>query len=549
MRKTGKNFLYAVLLLFCINVSAAEISTEIDDNVIGLDESTMLQIKVSDVKSVEPLQLPVTDRGLGLGYAGITKSRQWINGVSWSGFILQYRVTGLKEGSYVIPSIHFMADGKEYGSDSVKLTVSSKVRTRPKSLLDQFFGNDGNPVFDDNETEVEIETEISKTEIYLGQPVIVRIFVVTNSPQGIKVRSIDKDTDESDFYIKPVDEKIEDRSFEDHGVLFYRQHLQTYIYIPISPGTFKINGGKAVYYQQEAFSVVTKTRAFEGKNIRVASLPSGLQEPVYTGSYKMEFDKTKIKKSDAEASFQIKLSGSGNFAMPIDWTVLKHDGFNVLTSVSDAQIGISGNDVAGSYTYDFTVIPDDSSECEIENIFINTYDPEIRLFKKIETGPFEFSFKKQGLSEEIPVSGSSSFSGLFTVIIISSVMIFLSVAAFSAFLILEKRRSSRETEYGVQKKSELKKRVTERLNSDKKLSTANEHIIELKSALRSSNRERTITVIEKSIVFLKESGHGSEQLDQISEMISLSRFAGAGLSNETLSRIINDVADMIKEIR
>ncbi len=551
LKKTGKIFLTVIILIFTVNLLAIEVSTEVDANIIGINESIIFQIKVSDAGKVEAVSLPEI-KGLGFGYAGITRSRQWVNGNYWAGFILQYRVTGLQEGKYVIPPVKFLADGKEYSSDSFQIEVSADVKKRPKSVFDQLFAEDDNLSSRRTATQVKFEAVAEKKEIFLGQPVAVRLYLVTNSPESLKISSIENDTDESKFYVKSVTEKIEDTRFNSNGEIFYRKHIQTYIYIPLAHGNFLISGGKAQYYVQEGFSVVQKNEKFEGKKLEVKTLPGIVSGNVYTGVYNLEFDKNKIKKTDNEASFEMKLSGKGNFVMPIEWIVEKPSSFEVLSSVNDADLKIEGNDIAGSYTYAFTVIPGEENECAINNIYINTFNPETKSFIRLETGAINLKFSKEPNAEDSTETTNSINSGngkILAVIIGSSVMIFLSAAVFVVFLIYERKKSSIENLTNERKTSELKKRVSEKLSGEAAVLNGNECIVELKKALRNSDRNKIVSVIERSIAYLKQKGFDSNELDQIQDLLSRSKFGGAGLSNETLSRIITDVVEMIKEIK
>ena len=101
----------------------ATVQARLDHDTIMAGETVGLNIVVEGGNPQSYEQFPAV-QGLTIQYAGTSQNVTMINGVTIAKRILKFAITASEPGTYVIPRVHVVVDGKPVATQPVKLTVT-----------------------------------------------------------------------------------------------------------------------------------------------------------------------------------------------------------------------------------------------------------------------------------------------------------------------------------------------------------------------------------------------------------------------------------------
>jgi hypothetical protein len=199
LKNTGKILTAVILILIAYNAAyAAEIRTELSRNRIPAGDSTTLKVMISGSTSdIRPLRVPAIN-GLVISLSGTSRSFQFINGKSWTGIILSFTIQAEKKGVYRVPPFIIEADGEKLQTGEFVITVDEGESESTAS-----FGI------------LRGEVELTASDIYAGEPVIMRYYLKTDS-SNIRVEGMREQPESKGFLIKHIKEG-ETEAGEDKG--------------------------------------------------------------------------------------------------------------------------------------------------------------------------------------------------------------------------------------------------------------------------------------------------------------------------------------------
>jgi hypothetical protein len=388
LKRTGRltaSLLGAVLMSGALY--AVEIETVLDPKRVRVGESATLQIKVNGLGSAEPGRIPSVP-GCEIGYRGMGRSFQWVNGKTWSGIVLSFSVTPLRAGSFTVPPITFSSEGRTYRSGQVSFLAYGGGRAEPGGGSGGGERPAGSPVLSGG-------VDFSRNEVFVGEPVIARYYVLYSGLQLEGTPEINELPEAKGFVQRPFEEAREDELTKQQGAEFIRGHVATFILLPAMPGAHEAGGGNAMValsYGDSFFSFPRRARiGFEKKTIRVLPLPQNGRPDNFSGNvgdFTMELDAPggPVKMYD-ERRVTVRIKGRGNFISLSEPVLGDVEGIKIIKGTGNAVTALDKNALTGEKEFVFTVIPERPGTIDAGSVSFNFFDPYRCQYRTLTSAP------------------------------------------------------------------------------------------------------------------------------------------------------------------
>ncbi|PKL39801.1 MAG: hypothetical protein CVV44_06150 [Spirochaetae bacterium HGW-Spirochaetae-1] len=527
LKKTGSMFF---VIFLCAAVAEAQVKTAETDlakSAIEVGESTTLTIRItSGTGDMKQVQVPRVS-GLDITYSGMQRSFQFINGKTWQGVSLTYTVTGEKKGSYKIPPLVFEQDGAFIKSREVSLIV--------KNASGRTTSGGGGTVMP--------EVVLSKKKVYLGEPVLVRYYLLTSGGGSINIEAIEKQPEARGFMVNRIEENRGDDMASRDGNELIRSHLYTFALIPTQTGSLETGGGSVIMSAERRdgfFGMMDRKRIiFDTGSLEVLPLPEKGKPADFPGNVgtftmKLDYDRETLKAFN-EKRATITIEGEGSLylvAKPL------HEGgdrdVRVLVEEGEKDISVSGDTLKGKVTFTVTVIPEREGSVNAGRFIFPYFNPADKSYHTLKTGDILLEVKGGGKSGphmgfDTDSSGSVDFNPLYIAIIV-----LLVVGSITGIVIWERRR------YRIISRGETIKEEKPEQESD---------------VLKSLERDLSASLFKKdSDLFFKTVdrilGHAAglspavkklkvpgDELDKIRDRLYATRFGGGTMSEADMKEI------------
>lgn len=413
-----------VLALTAAGLAQNDISIQIslDRYAISMGENATLTVSIMapGQKQLPAPNLPPLEQ-FDVFPAGTSSNLQIMNGaVSYSqsyNFILSPK----QEGTFPIRPASVVINGKRYESNEVSLKVAKAGAPS---------GSPGKSAMDESGSarDLFLTAEVDKKTACVDEQITLRVKYFS----GIKTLSVPNYNPPStpDFWSSEIPPQ--------------KQYYQTvngrdYMVIEVNAALFPTKPGRLTIGQARITATVpdrSQTRSRDpydffgdifqqGKNIEITSQPLAVDikplpdegKPAAfsggVGNYKISAE---VDKTDAEVNqaitLTVKISGRGNVKSIPEPTLPRLDDFRVEKSNSDQKVANVGDQVGGTKTYDYVLIPRLPGRHTIDPITLNYFDPERKAYASVHTEPIALNIKQGELasSGEIPynmVSGQT----------------------------------------------------------------------------------------------------------------------------------------------
>jgi len=523
LKNTGK-LITAVILLIIISFPAytAEIRSELTRNRISEGESVTLKVMISgSTSNIRPLKVPAV-QGLNINLSGTSRSFQFINGKSWTGIILNFTIEAETKGVYRIPPFMIEADGDKLQTAEFVLTVNE--------------GEEGSSV---SHGSLRGEIELTSSEIYAGEPVIMRYYLRTDNTD-VRIEGMREQPDSRGFVIKHIKEG-DNATGEDAGN--GRIYIASYCLVAAETGSHDIGGGAVIVSGETGggfFSqIIRRDIHFPKKLIKVKALPAANRPEKYSG----DVGDFSIRTEEASGSFRegeeihipVIISGRGNLLMMSKPALEKQDDIKLLVEEKEPVLSIDNRTLAGEKKYILTIIPERSGQCNIGKIVFPYFNPYKKVYEKAESIPLSYIVSpsnplKNSEDKKAPAEEKNSWP---RIILTASVIIILACGVI-LFLQIGRYRIVK-TESFDEKKTEPESVVIDHKKFFRE---------ELEKAYTLHDYESFLQKSEKlagAIVDDSKDKSSAGELIKVKEKISLYRYGGASYTDEDMKKIYDDI--------
>lgn len=403
MKRRGRIIVTVGMLLLSVSAQALEIETELDRSRIAVGEEAVLQIKVSGADGVEVQRIPDVS-GLSVSYRGTSRSFQWINGRTWSGLTLSFSVVPQRSGNFSVPPIELRIGNSVYRSRAVQI-VAVQGTAQPKS-----------PRGEGSSRAVYRKTEVAKSRVYIGEPIVVRYFLLHSGIQFDQMPIL-RELPETKWCVqRHFDEKIDESLEIFQNAELVKTHLATFLLIPTMKGRQIIRGGEVVvsYISDEGLfpfprqaRVNLEETAVEVLPLPEAGKPADFSGNVGTFTMNVEYEKKPVKVYD-EARVKVIIRGSGNFITMSPPAIEEQRGVKVVKGVGDAQLELKGNAAEGVKEFTYTLIPERGGDIDMGSVLFNFFDPAAGAYRTLVSEKILLSVQEDGSRGGIELEEGSS---------------------------------------------------------------------------------------------------------------------------------------------
>lgn len=545
-RRIGKVLLISFFsIAYSTSAFSEQVKTVLKPGRINLGESSSLQIRIENVEEAEPVSVPAV-KGLGISFHGSQRfsSTQIINWKTYSekGIILTFSIVAERSGRFIIPPIVIESGKKRLQSKQVSLIVSGGVKGY--SGIARFYP----------------EISISKRRIYIGEPIVVRYFLLHG---GLQIRDrplFEKLPEMKGFVRESFAEHIEDETRKRNGIDLVRTHMATFILVPTERGSFRIGGGSMLVTLEQpdrffSFSFPQRKRiAFHAESVNVVPLPEKGKPENFQGNVgrfdiELKYDRNPSKIYE-EKTVRLRIKGRGNLIL-LSKPILE-DALNDIKVISEegkGSLGIEKSTLVGEKEFVYKIIPERAGELNIGRFVFNFFNIASSRYESLATEEIKLSVTgDSSRGSEISLNEDEKSSGRVEFNLYLVALIILAVAAMVVSVILWERKkismaavgnSTGEKDPPPREESEI---------SDRKILLSIKRGDSL-SFLR--EYENTINLLERRM----SGGEGKDSItldksiQEIKDALYRFKYGGEAITDEDMEGLYRDIKKLIDLFR
>lgn len=552
MTRTGR--IGAALLVFLLVLTAGyalEIETEMERDRVAVGQEAMLHVKIKGAGGADVGQVPNVP-GLSISYRGMSRSFQWINGVSWSGIALNFAVAPQRSGRFTIPPITFTVDGARYQSKAMTVVGVPGAPRQP---------NVGG-VQREQAHRVLRQTVLSKARVYAGEPLLLRYYLL-HTGINFDRAPVPQKLPESKFFVQhAIDDKSEDVTERREGAEFVKTRLVTYLLIPTVKGRHVIKGGEVMisYVSDEGFFSFPRQAglAMDPAEVEVLPLPETGKPADFdgnVGSFTMdvEYDKKPVKVYD-EVRVKAVVRGSGNFITLSSPSLEAPQGIKVIKGVNDATMEVDKNSVKGTREFLFTLVPERAGDIDAGPLRLSFFDPAAGAYRAVSSEHVLLKVTGDPSGGGIGLDGDDAAAGmdvnyLWIALIVLAVAGMVAAVAvwerrkYSAF-VASKKNSSKKTE--ERRADVLDAAALDSLHRDVVLSTKGSETNEF---LKTAERVLGRLMAPGAAVSLTLGDEHRKAIAGMKERVYNIRYGGYTIGDDEVKEMSGRLRELLRELR
>jgi hypothetical protein len=378
---------------------------------VTLGSAIQLTITVHGESSVAPVQLPSME-GFDVQYIGPTTRMSFVNGQQSISKSFAYSLFPLKEGQWEIPQINVVAAGKTFTLSPIPIevvaagtSVGPEPTKQPTTIEEQLF----------------VILKVPKTEVYLNEPLPIKIMMFDAGPLAQNVQYPEMNT--IGFTIgdyqppqqyQQVIKGLRHNIVEFDNTIYPTREgelqlgpvkLLCNIVVHTSLGGSPLGGGifdddffNAFFDRQETQPMELQS---EPVTINVLPLPEADKPIDFSGAvgqfdFNVSVSPTRIKVGDP-ITLRLTVIGKGNLAAIELPKIPLEAGFKLY----DPQI-FEKDTIKKS---EQVIIPQSDDKKEVPALHFSYFDPEFKQYRTISKGPFPIEVLQLEEGDEFKVIG------------------------------------------------------------------------------------------------------------------------------------------------
>jgi len=422
-----KHYLVSVLLLWSVTLCAQSVRLTATISSSQVAAGEQFEVVFSTNADMEAFEPPSFNGFQVLGSPSQSSSYSSVNGVTTSSISISYLLMAVKEGVYSIGPAMMKSGGRQYRSNSLKLTIVKGSAVAPNSGGGNSGGADrgaanGRPA--DISKRVFIRAIPSKTSVYQGEQLSVTYKLYTNT--DIVDLALDKMPDFNGFWSQEVKDKtqnVQGAQEEYNGARYNVAVLKEVILFPERSGKLPLDalamtivarmpvpsndpiedffGGS---YKDIKYKIRSAAVNINVKPLPENGKPEGFKGAVGDFSIMASVDKTALRANEA-LNYNLVVRGSGNLKLlvapelnlPAD--IEKYDP-KVADNFNETLAGVSG-----SREFNYLLIPRHEGKFKLQPLRFSYFNPAINRYVTLTTRDFDLDVAKG-----LPGSNVTSFS-------------------------------------------------------------------------------------------------------------------------------------------
>lgn len=407
--------LFLTLLLFSKPLLAVDITFTASASSTRVAVGEVFEVTFSVNGNFQRFGPPAFDGFQVVGGPNQSSSMTSVNGVTTVSMSLGYDLVGAKEGVYTIPGAVAVIDGKQYRSNSIRITVVKGPPAGQGNARGGAVGSgaaNADPSFDISKR-LFIRAVSDKTSVFQGEQLAVTYKLYTNI--DIVDNALDKLPDFNGFWSQEI--KINTQNVDwtteiFNGARYNVAVLKKVILFPERFGRLALDPLAMTFVvrqqvpsndpMEQFFGGAVKDVKYKIKSLPIsisvkqlpeAGKPEGFQGAVGNFAIASSVDKNTLKANEA-LNYKLKISGSGNFKL------LKTPELTVATDIEkyDAKIADqlteSLNGVTGDREYTYLLIPRHGGEYKLAPFKFSYFNPVSKKYVVLSTESHDLKVAK-----------------------------------------------------------------------------------------------------------------------------------------------------------
>lgn len=421
--RSVKYGLLMILLLASAVVSAQVTCTASAPSQVSVNQafylSFALNAKAEKVASVNFNAFNV----LGGPSQSYSSSTSIVNGKvsSSTSYTYTYTLQATKEGTFTVPAVTFVVDGKQVKSNpvTIKVVAASAADPDPTGVSRQQSRTQTTQAFD--KKDVFVKAYASKTNPYQGEQVIVthKLYVGTSVNGGFRVEKVDMPT-QSGFWSYTLGDPNADapHSVETiNGKKYNVYEVRRTALFPQKSGTLTVSPmkidflGRVIYQMRsndfwddfwgggsQRSQDYNLNLTSNSITLNVRSLPENGRSDHFSGvvgSFKMDsrLTRNELKTNDA-ANLIVTIEGTGNLQHIEAPNINFPPDFDVTEPKITDNINTRGNSVTGSRSFEYILIPRSAGDFTIPPAEFVYFDNTTGQYKTLQTDEYQLKVEK-----------------------------------------------------------------------------------------------------------------------------------------------------------
>jgi hypothetical protein len=361
-------------------------------------------------------------------YSGPNQSSNmsFINGSMSQSITLSYIIAAKKEGKVTIGSASIVVDGKTIQTNPISIeVVKNSATTQNQQQSQQQHQNNKSAVAGENGGDnIFAKTIVSKSKAMQGEQITVTHKIYSRY-QLVDLKNI-KFPDYTGFWAQdvPGHQTIQVTNENIDGVVYQVGELKRSYLFAQQTGKLEIKplelecvvrtqshraprdifeqffGGG---YEDVLIKAKSKTVTIDISALPKSSQPEGFSGAVGDFSFKAHLSKDKVKANDA-VNLTITISGKGNIKLLDPLKINFPEDFETYDPKISEKITAGANDVSGSKTFDYLIIPRHEGDYKIEPINFSFYDPSKNKYITLPSPQFNLHVEKSDAEPASPVT-------------------------------------------------------------------------------------------------------------------------------------------------
>ncbi len=347
-----------------------------------------------------------------------SSSMSFINGSMSQSISLSYVIAAKKEGKFTIPPASIVVDGKTLQTNPITIEAVANQAAAQNQQQQQSQQHQNNKsssaAIESGGDNLFAKTIVSKSKAIQGEQITITHKIYSRY-QLVDLRNI-KFPDYTGFWSQdvPGHQTIQVTNENIDGVNYQVGELKrSYLFaqrtgkLEIKPleleCVVRTQSHRAPRDIFEQFfgggyeDVLVKAKS-KSVTIDVSALPKSNQPEGFSGavgdfSFKAHLSKDKVKANDA-VNLTITISGKGNIKLLEPLKINFPEDFETYDPKISEKINAGANDVSGSKTFDYLVIPRHEGNYKIEPINFSFYDPSKNKYITIPSPEFNLHVEK-----------------------------------------------------------------------------------------------------------------------------------------------------------
>ncbi len=414
---------FAILFLSFVNLYAQDfkIRSFLDKAVIGLNQQFELQIELSGSNAngaPQPAPPDVTTFARYLGSQTST-NMQFVNGKMSVNVTYTYHYLATAEGKYQIPPVKYDFKGESYSTDAIAVEIIKQQHSPARPLQSRQPGQDSRASQQQNlDEQLFLRATIDKEQVFQNEAVIVSYklyFAVNVNNYGISELPNTVGFWSEEFEL-PSTPKVYNETV--NGRQFRVAEIKKVALFSQGPGEKKLDplvvecevqmprkrGRRSQFdsFFDDPFfgfaQTVRKTLASNELTLKVLPLPEKGKPRDFSGAVgnfaiSASTDKQRTKTNEA-ITLKVRLSGSGNMKILPQPRIDFPADFEVYDPKIVENFKRADNQVSGSKTFEYVLIPRFPGRQTINPIRFTYFDVAGKRYKTVTTSPLDIVVEK-----------------------------------------------------------------------------------------------------------------------------------------------------------